>query len=271
MMQKRTLLITAIAVIVIGISITMISLNFQIDSPEFEVMDSNTPRAAILDQLQSEIPNESFHKKVTEYLQGAGYQVDYYPTEEITVGLYKQLPSLDYDFIVIRSHSLGDGAVEPSASLFTGEKYTDHKYIKEQFLGYVGRGIPILNQELSHTGGIQAHRNNTYFVVGSKMVDELMVGNFKNTTIVLAGCETMEKSRLADSFLNKGASNVIGWNGLVDARNNDGIVLEVLKRTLVDGYEINQSVDSVMEQVKGKLIYENTTLLHHSYFDMHGA
>jgi hypothetical protein len=64
---------------------------------------------------------------------------------------------------------------------------------------------------------------------------------------------------------------VIGWNGLVDARNNDGIVLEVLKRTLVDGYEINQSVDSVMEQVKGKLIYENTTLLHHSYFDMHGA
>jgi hypothetical protein len=269
-MQKRTLLIAAIAVIVIGISITMISLNFQSDSPQFEVMDSNTPRAAILDQLQAEIPNENFHNKVTEYLHGAGYQVDYYPTEEITVELYKKLPLMNYDFIVIRSHSLGDGAVEKSASLFTGEKYTDHKYVKEQFLGYVGRGIPILNQEVSEHGGLQAYRNNTYFVVGSKMVDELMVGKFNNSTIVLAGCETMEKSRLADSFLKKGASNVIGWNGLVDSRNNDGIIMEVLKETLVNGVEINQAVDLVMEQVRGKLIYENTTLLHHSYFDTHG-
>ena len=270
MLQKRALLITAIALAVIGISISMISLNFQIDTPQVEIMDSNTPRAAILDQLQSEMPNEDFHKKVTEYLHGAGYQVDYYPTEEITVGLYKKLPSMNYDFIVIRSHSLGDGSVEPSASLFTGEKYTDHKYVKEQFLGYVGRGIPILNQEVRETGGIAAYRNNTYFVIGSKMIDELMVGNFKNSTIVLAGCETIEKSRLAESFLKKGASNVIGWNGLVDSRNNDGIVLEVLKENLVNGVEINQAVDLISERVKGKLFYENTTLVHHSYIDTHG-
>lgn len=269
-MQTRRFLILGIAVVVIGISISMVFLNFQNEPVQYEIMDSSTPRAAIVDQLASELPNEEFHKTVTEYLRGAGYNVDYYPTEKVTVDFYKKLPTMNYDYIIIRSHSLGDGAVEPSASIFTGEKYNDHKYIKEQFWGDVGRGIPILATTVSEQGGVQAYRNNTYFTVGSKMVDELMVGTFKNSTIILAGCETMEKSRLADSLIKKGASDVIGWNGLVDWKNNDAVVLEVLKENLVNGVKIDQAVDLVMKEVKGKLSYQNTTLLHHSYFDMKG-
>jgi len=42
---------------------------------------------------------------------------------------------MNYEYIVIRGHSLGDGTIKKitSATLFTGEKHDYHKYIKEQY------------------------------------------------------------------------------------------------------------------------------------------
>ncbi len=264
-MKKHTLLIAGVAAVVIGVSISMIFPIMQNDSIKFKIMDSGQPRATIIDQLDSEIPNKEFQETVTQYLEDAGYQVDIYTTEDITVDFYKELPTMNYDYIIIRSHSLGAGSIEKSASLFTGEKYTDHKYIKEQFLKHVGRGIPILSQTIMDQGGLGAFIDDTYFVIGSKMIDEIMEGNFNGSTIILAGCETMEDSTLADSFLNKGASEVVGWTGLVDSRNNDAIVEEMLKETFVNKLDLKQAVEVVMKQVKGKLYYPETGLLYQSH------
>ena len=260
MIKKHLLVITGIAIILIGISITMVSLNFQTDSLKFQIMNSGNPRAVIIDQLDEEIPNKEFQKSVTEILKNTGYDVDLYTTEQVTVDFYKNLPSMKYDLIVIRSHSLGDGYIEESSSLFTGERYSDHKYIKEQFLGYVGRAVPLLLTVVNQGGGLENFRNDTFFTVGAKMIDGLMVGEFDNSTIILGGCETMQETRLADAFLRRGASEVVGWTGLIDSKNNDRIMTEIIKQTTENHLKMEDTVDYVNKSIKGRLFYEETKL-----------
>jgi hypothetical protein len=253
-MKKQMVLKIVFLAILVGVTFTIISINFQKDEIQIESITSDgIPRAAIIDQLHNDKPNQDFQKNVTNFLSTAGYHVDLFTTDDITVDFYKKLPSMNYEFIVIRSHSLGDGTVEESASLFTGEIYRKDRYIDEQYSGQVGKGLPYLPEEVEGLGGWEALRDETYFVVGSKLVDELMVGTFPNSVIVLGGCETTEGTILADSLLQRGASEIIGWNGLVSSKDNDKIILKLLEDTLVNDMEIQQAVQSVMQEYVDKL------------------
>ena len=249
--------------VAIGISLTLSPINFQNANSQFETMDSDVPRAAILDQLHNDIPNEDIQKKLAEYLEGAGYKVDVYTTDELTVDFFRLLPSMNYEYIVIRSHALGEGKVDESASIFTGEKYTKHKYIKEQFLGHIGRGLPLLYEESLQVAG-QARLNQTYFVFGSKFVEEYMVGQFQNSKIILAGCETAQGSFLADSLIKRGASEVIGWTGLVSDKDNSSTLLGLLYKNLVDDIDLKDAVQWQMMENEEKLYYATSTLKYFS-------
>jgi len=115
-LNKKTLLLVAwMGAVAIGITLTLSPINFQNANSQFETMDSDVPRAAIIDQLYADLPDENFENKSIEYLRDAGYQVDYYKTNEITVDFFRQLPSMNYEYIVIRSHALGEGTVGTSA------------------------------------------------------------------------------------------------------------------------------------------------------------
>jgi len=219
------------------------------------------PKAVIIDQLHDKIPNQNYQKKVTEYLETAGYEVDIYTTKDITVPFYKELPSMNYEFIVIRSHSLGFGTVEKSASLFTGELYSIDKYIQEQLLGQVKKGVPYLPSEVERIG-FENLINETYFVVGSKVVEELMVGEFPDSIIVLAGCDTVTGGLLPAALLDRGASTVVGWRGLVPSDHNDIVILAFLEKVLVNGEEITEAVSSVMNDYKG--VVDSVTLEHYT-------
>ena len=98
--------------VAIGITFTLAPINFQNASSQFEIMDSGIQRAVIIDQLYNEYPNDFFLDKSTEHLTAAGYKVDVYTTDEITIDFYKQLPLMNYNFIIIRAHALGDESVE---------------------------------------------------------------------------------------------------------------------------------------------------------------
>jgi len=225
-------------------------------------MDSGSPKAVIIDQLHNELPNEDFQNNVTQYLTGSGYSVDLYTTDEITIDFYKKLPAMNYEYIVIRTHALGEGMVDNSASLFTGEKYSEHKYIKEQFLGHIGQGVPILYGEMKNLSGDDI-MDKSYYVVGSKFVEEFMVGSFPNSTIILAGCETAKDSKLANSFLKRGATEVIGWTGLVGSYRNDLDVLDLMNKTLVNDVEIKDAVSLVMKEYDQRF-FGDTNLVYFS-------
>jgi len=122
--KKRLILFAWIAAVAIGITFSLSPLSSQNETLQFQSVDSDTPKAVIIDQLHNELPSEKFQNKATQYLTDAGYKVDLYTTDEITIDFYKMLPAMNYEYIVIRTHALGQGVVDTSPSLFTGEKYT---------------------------------------------------------------------------------------------------------------------------------------------------
>ena len=233
---------------------------------ENEVYSYNgVPRAAILDQLNDDIPNKAFQEKATEYLKEAGYEVEIFTTKQLTVDFYKTLPKMNYEFIVVRSHAIGsdgpDYFEKEPVSIFTGEKYADDKYIQEQLLGQLGKGAPYLSSavevsvDLSDLGESNSSEGNAaestwslldttnpYFLVGSKYVDELMEGRFPNSVIVLAGCSTVSNPSLAKSFIDRGASLVLGWDRLVGSDRNDRVTLAFLENVLINDMEVDEAV-----------------------------
>ena len=233
---------------------------------ENEVYSYNgVPRAAILDQLNDDIPNKAFQEKATEYLEEAGYEVEIFTTKQLTVDFYKNLPKMNYEFIVVRSHAIGndgpDYYEEEPVAIFTGEKYADNKYIQEQLLGQLGKGAPYMSSQvevsvdLSGLGQSNSSEGNVaksswslidttnpYFLVGSKYVDELMDGKFPNSVIVLAGCSTLSNPTLAKSFTERGASLVLGWDRLVGSDRNDRVTLAFLENFLINDMEVDEAV-----------------------------
>jgi len=257
---KITVIAIASALALGGISYAFLDEN----SSTNELAVSAIKKAAVIDQLQAEIPNEHFQKRSTQYLEDAGYEVDYITTEKITVNFYKKLPTMGYDFIVIRSHAVAeDGEYNPVA-LFTGEKYTTDKYIQEQLFGQVKKGTTLLTQlyeieaeesdwiivnstyrYLSTKPNVSIESDDEYFLIPPKLVDELMEGKFSDTVFILAGCSTLKNTSMAESLIRRGASSVIGWTDLVGSYHNDKYTLELLKEILVNNYEIGDAVDQV--------------------------
>jgi len=271
--------------VIVAFSI-LITFALQESFTENEVYSSNgVPRAAILDQLNDDIPNKAFQEKATAYLEEAGYEVELFTTEQLTIDFYKTLPKMNYEFIVVRSHAIGsdgpDSFEEEPVSIFTGEKYVDDKYIQEQLLGQLGKGAPYLSSavevsvELSKTDedssdGVVAESSwrlldttNPYFLVGSKYVDELMEGRFPNSIVVLGGCSTLSNPSLAKSFINRGALSVVGWDRLVGSSRNDDGMLEFLENVLINDMEIDKAVQFVNK--KNELGSESNPTL--AYYD----
>src|SRR3990172_1543842 len=133
-----------ISIILLAITVSIIAM-FLNDTVEANNVPATTvPKAAIIDQLHDDIPNIPLQQRATELLEGAGYEVNLFSTKDITLDFYKRLPSMNYDFVMIRTHGTADENDNDSVTLFTGEKYQTDKYISEQLFGQVKKAAPLL-------------------------------------------------------------------------------------------------------------------------------
>jgi hypothetical protein len=187
------------------------------------------PRAAIVDHLSISQPNLAFVREATSMLEHAGYKVDYYPGEAITVEFYKNLPKKNYNLIILRVHSaLGENR-EPPVVLFTSEPYSKYSHIWEQLTDQLKKVHFTYEEKL-------------YFGITPSFVQK-MSGEFNNTLIIHTGCDGMTYTCLAEAFVEKGASAFIGWNHKVTTPHSDKATLFLLKnliekRTLGDSLNI---------------------------------
>ena len=226
-------------------------------STEIETEDETTikiKKAVIIDQLYQDFPNESFQQNATKLLTDGGYEVDLFTTADITIDFYKELPSMDYEFIVLRSHSLAIYDKKPSSWIFTGEKYDAGRYSHEQLSGMLSPGVPFRQGQISQMTQGDA-KSERLFMIGSKMIDKMMVGQFPGTQIILGGCDTMSQVYLAEALVKRGASSVVGWNGLVELRDNDAVMLSLLDDIFNENLEMDDAVEKVMNDYKGKTYY----------------
>ena len=202
--------------------------------------------AAIVDQLSLTVPNQTFVTAATGLLEEAGYSVDYYSGEEITVDFYKSLPTLGYDFIVMRTHSglytqeeeSEDGADSEDAflALFTNESYNQYTYIEEQAAGRIGKAF-------YREGGEEL------FAIGPGFVSSTMEGRFDDTMIVMMGCDGLGTTVTAESFIEKGAKAFISWSQPVTASHTDAATEELLEKLLIEGLSTADAVERTAAEV----------------------
>lgn len=224
-------------------------------------------KAAIINQLHDDFPNEFFEQTAKKYLEVAGYEVDVFTTQDVTVDFFKNLPKMNYQFIVVRTHGATDLADSGSVVLFTGEKYTDEKYISEQLFGHVKSVTPLLERmyriQSSDSSQWQIindsysvltmpatsidKADNKFFAISPKLVDEQMVGKFPNTTFILGGCNTMTNPSMAESLLKRGASLVIGWDDKVSSSDNDTAMLQLLQQMILNDMAIEDAIEKITE------------------------
>jgi len=203
------------------------------------------PRAAILDQLDLTFPNPGFIRTATDMLEQAGYEVDYYRGREVTVELYRNLPEPDYDVVILRVHSglvaevdetTGSETLTDYVSLFTGESYTDTRYVEEVREGPLGVAS-------TYEGGPE------YFGIGPTFVESRMNGKFDDTTIILMGCDGLRAERMANAFLNRGAAMFISWDKPVSATHTDAATERLLRHLYVDQHPAPEAVKETMAEV----------------------
>lgn len=212
-------------------------------------------KVAIVDQLSLTEPNPAFVETTEKLLERAGYIVDYFPGEEVTVDFYRDLPTHGYSLVILRNHSSVVRTTVSDATgvtgLYTSEPYSKNKYSLEQ---KTRRLIVAWYNE----GGPQ------YFGIAPEFVRSSMKGDFAGATVILMGCDGLSSEMLAEALLERGAGAVIGWTGLVSATHTDAATEHLLQHHLLDGLPMQQALEQTMAEVGPDPEYDSTLLLYPS-------
>jgi hypothetical protein len=194
-------------------------------------------KAAIVDHLSISWPNPAFVKECIALLRTAGYDVDYYKGEEVTVELYRHLPTHGYKLVILRTHSAYIHKYL-SLAMFTSETYSKNRYVYEQLRNRVASGFVAPYQE----------GDPRYLVVTDKFVRYSMEGSFDDAMIVMMGCRGIKKCA-ATAFTQKGASVYIGWDGLVSADHTDLAIIRFFEHFLAEKLTVADAVNKTMKEV----------------------
>jgi len=243
--KRSTLIGTAIIVVILAAIIALSSFfiySYLNPSPNQTASQTSQLMATIVDQLSLTAPNRSFIETATAILEQAGYTVDYYSGEEVTVEFYRELPTHGYDLIILRAHSTasalqGNKTVEHAVSLFTCEPYSKTKYVYEQLTNEIGSASYHLGEP------------PYYFAIKSSFVVSSMKGNFQNATIIMMGCEGLRNDYMALAFTKKGAKVYVSWSGPVSSSHTDQATTQLLKHLITEKQTIEKAVLATMEEV----------------------
>ena len=230
------------------------------------------PKAAIVDQLSAREPNPSFVQSATATLEQAGYVVDYYPGDQVTVDFYRDLPTHGYKVVIVRGHSAVPrkdlalpadvpqailqrvmDTVGDDALLFTSEPYSETAHLDEQ---KALRLFPVV-----YTGD---QASDAYFAITAGFITSSMKGKFDGTTVILMGCSSLSSDRTAAAFVGKGAKAVVGWSDMVSPSHTDATTERLLEHLLTDKLDAQEAVSRTAAEVGPDPSYGSTLLVYPS-------
>jgi hypothetical protein len=206
-------------------------------------------KAAIVDQLGLTVPNQTFINSVKKILKEAGYIVDYYPSKDVTVELYRNLPTHGYKLIILRVHSALVSAKDPPVTLFTSEPYSQSKYIYEQLTDQLGW--------VTYRFENGRPTEPTYFGISPLFVKQSMLGEFQDTIIIMMGCNGLTYTYMAKAFIEKGAKVYIGWSDTVLASHSDATVVYLLRNFLLHKQTLEKSLQKTFQKVRFNQAYRS--------------
>ncbi len=204
-------------------------------------------RAALIDALYSNHPNDEFTDSINKTLKEAGIQLDVYKGEEVTVNLLENLKS-GYKLIIFRMHSAL--STEKQLNLFTAESYSVIKYVEEQF------------QQIVRTATAE-NNPHAIFTINCGFISRFMQGKLNGTLVIAMGCEGTLDPELIDTFLRLDAQAYIGWNGPVLLSHSDDAVTYLVQKIYIEKLSVIESVNET-NRVIGEDSFNGTVL---DYYD----
>jgi len=139
--------------------------------------------------------------------------------DEVTVNLVRLIPTGNYHFVIMWGHSgLNDMA--------TTEPYAPFHHVLEQLTGEVGRYLV---------------QGNDYFSIQPGLITA-MKGTLPGSLVLLMGCNTLSRPELAQAFLQKGSSMVVGWTGLVSIPVTNMFTVTLFEKILQEHKPIGQAL-----------------------------
>ena len=216
---------------------------------------TSQPKAAIIDHLsfRNETANQTFVDASKTILEKAGFNVAYYPGENVTVGFYKNLAWQNYGLIILRVHSAIIGN-STELGLFTSEPFNESKYNSPSAPYY----YDVLNKRI-----VRAYFNEQdpihYFAIAPGFIEEY--ATLQDAIVIMMGCDGLRYNTTAQAFITKGAKVCIGWDGLVSVPHTDHATTRLLQH-LTQGDTIEMAVNETMNEVGPDREY-NSTLKYH--------
>lgn len=101
-----------------------------------------------------------------------------------------------------------------------------------------------------------------YFAIAPKFITSSMNGKFRNTTVIMTGCEGLNNTQMARAFIEKGAKVYISWDKAIYFSHTDTATVHLLQHLLIEEQTIKQSVENTMKEV-GPDPAENSTLTYY--------
>ncbi|MCW4050601.1 MAG: hypothetical protein NWE89_12795 [Candidatus Bathyarchaeota archaeon] len=192
-----------------------------------------------LDPLYPQDPG--YHDEIIALFEEKGYRVDSYIGEDVTVELLRRNKN-HYKVWLLRVHStVNNGMVW----VFTGETASSDKYILEQLADEVHPARPSLSSD-------------HLFAVGSDFVRHFMNNMFKESTILVMGCDGLSTDDFARAFTDNEAKAYVSWDGPVSLDHTDDAFLCFLTAHVSDGLNVSDSVRYTMDMVGCDPDYNST-------------
>jgi hypothetical protein len=183
---------------------------------------------AILDPLTG----EGFTSRGVELFESAGYEVDVFRGEEVSVGRIKKM-SGGYRVVVLRVHS---SIYHGRVWFFTGERYSQERHVLEQLLDEVHPAMPALGSEY-------------LFAVGAEFVLHFLEDRFDGALIVVMGCDGLSSYDLAKAFMVAGAAAYVSWDGPVSLGHTDEATFAMLRGLVAEGMCLRDAIRHSMELI----------------------
>src|SRR3989441_12889743 len=139
--------------------------------------------------------------------------------EDFSINLVRMIPTGNYRYIILWGHSgINDMA--------TTEPYSPFHHVLEQLTGEVGRYLV---------------QGNDYFSIQPGLITA-MKGTLPGSLVLLMGCNTLSRPELAQAFLQKGSSMVVGWTGLVSIPVTNMFTVTLFEKILQEHKPIGQAL-----------------------------
>jgi len=190
---------------------------------------------ALIDELSITDPNPSFISNFNRTVHQAGYWLDYYPPNDVSVGLFWALPALGYDVVVIRAHSTGWLPGDP-ISIITGQQYNTWDFQREQ------------TTRMLYRSAIEQNKP-AYFAVSSKFITQESSGNFPGSIVINMGCTGLINTPMASAFISKGAKAYVGWYGPILPYQTDTATLALTQSLFLNHTSLAKAVSQASSLV----------------------